>query len=247
MIKEFTNAPEAREFMYEGKAKKIYTTDDPELVRIYYKDDATAFDGKKRGTILDKGVVNNRTSGIFFSYLEDNGIPTHFQGLVNEREMITERVEIIQVEVVVRNVVAGSLAKRIGLAEGTVLAFPVLEFYYKSDELGDPLINESHMKVLNLATPEELEIIGGMALRINGLMVGFVEPRGLRLVDFKLEFGKNSKGQIILADEISPDTCRFWDLETGKSLDKDRFRRDLGEVEEAYHEVLRRLEVGLNG
>lgn len=226
--------------IYEGKAKILYETEDPELLLVEYKDEATAFDGKKRGVIQEKGVYNNRLSALFFEYLGQNGIPTHFVRLLSEREMLVRRLEIIKVEVVVRNVVAGSLSKRLGLPEGTPLDEPVLEHYYKSDELGDPLINEYHIRALKLATPEELQEVARLALRINELLRAFLAPKGLDLVDFKLEFGR-VQGKILLGDEISPDTCRFWDSRTGERLDKDRFRRDLGGVEEAYREVLRRV------
>lgn len=226
--------------IYEGKAKILYETEDPELLLVEYKDEATAFDGKKRGVIQEKGVYNNRLSALFFEYLGQNGIPTHFVRLLSEREMLVRRLEIIKVEVVVRNVVAGSLSKRLGLPEGTPLDEPVLEHYYKSDELGDPLINEYHIRALKLATPEEMNEVARLALRINELLRTFLAPKELDLVDFKLEFGR-AQGKILLGDEISPDTCRFWDSRTGERLDKDRFRRDLGGVEEAYQEVLRRV------
>jgi len=226
--------------IYEGKAKILYETEDPELLLVEYKDEATAFDGKKRGVIQEKGVYNNRLSALFFEYLGQNGIPTHFVRLLSEREMLVRRLEIIKVEVVVRNVVAGSLSKRLGLPEGTPLDEPVLEHYYKSDELGDPLINEYHVRALKLATPEEMNEVARLALRINDLLRAFLAPKELDLVDFKLEFGR-AQGKILLGDEISPDTCRFWDSRTGERLDKDRFRRDLGGVEEAYQEVLRRV------
>lgn len=226
--------------LYEGKAKCVYLTDDPDRLVIEYKDDATAFDGKKRGQISNKGAYNAKISAFFFKELEAQGIPTHFIESLSDREQLVKRVEIVKVEVVMRNTVAGSLAKRIGLPEGTSLPFPVLEHYYKSDELGDPLINEYHIRALGLATPEELAEISKLSLRINEILKDITRKAELDLVDFKLEFGR-FHGKIILADEISPDTCRFWDVQTKEKLDKDRFRRDMGRVEEAYQEVLRRL------
>ncbi len=226
--------------IYEGKAKIIYETSDPERVITYFKDDATAFDGAKKGSIKEKGVVNAGLSAHLFRYLEQKGIPTHFEELVNERELLVKRLTIIQVEVVVRNIVAGSLSKRLGIEEGTELSDPVLEFYYKNDELGDPLVNEYHIRALDLATPGQLKEMGDLALSINELLSQYVGEKGLDLVDFKLEFGLFGD-KILLGDEISPDTCRFWDRETRKKLDKDRFRRDLGGVEEAYQEVYDRL------
>lgn len=229
-----------KDFLYEGKAKRIFATDNPDLVWVEYKDDATAFDGKKKGTIANKGVLNNRISSFFFQLLAERGIPTHFVERVSDTEQVVKKVEIIPVEVVVRNVAAGSLAKRLGLAEGTPLPQPVLEFYYKNDELGDPMINEYHIRVLNLATPEQVEKMASIALRVNEILREYLRTKNIDLIDFKLEFGLHH-GEVILADEISPDTCRFWDTETREKLDKDRFRRDLGNVEEAYREVLRRL------
>ncbi|MDQ7793585.1 MAG: phosphoribosylaminoimidazolesuccinocarboxamide synthase [bacterium] len=228
--------------LHEGKAKQVYATEEPGVVLIRFKDDATAFDGKKRGSIEDKGRLNARMSAIFFEYLEGKGIPTHYLGTAGERELRARRVEIIRVEVVVRNVAAGSLAKRLGLAEGTVLARPVLELYLKDDELGDPLINRYHVRALGLAADAEMDRAEELALAVNDLLSAYLEPRGLKLIDFKLEFGRDDSGTVLLADEISPDTCRFWDRETGERLDKDRFRRDLGGVADAYREVLRRLE-----
>ncbi|MDN5364025.1 MAG: phosphoribosylaminoimidazole-succinocarboxamide synthase [Eubacteriales bacterium] len=229
-----------KDFLYEGKAKRIFATDNPDLVWVEYKDDATAFDGKKKGTIANKGVLNNRISSFFFQLLAERGIPTHFVERVSDTEQVVKKVEIIPVEVVVRNVAAGSLAKRLGLAEGTPLPQPVLEFYYKNDELGDPMINEYHIRVLNLTTPEQVEKMASIALRVNEILREYLRTKNIDLIDFKLEFGLHH-GEVILADEISPDTCRFWDTETREKLDKDRFRRDLGNVEEAYREVLRRL------
>jgi phosphoribosylaminoimidazole-succinocarboxamide synthase len=232
--------PRQLEQLYEGKAKRVYRTDDPDLYLVEYKDDATAFNGEKRGTIQNKGVLNNQISGVFFRLLEERGIPTHFVKLVSDREMLVKTLKIVQVEVVVRNIAAGSLAKRLGLEEGTPLASPVLEYYYKSDELGDPMINDYHIRALNLATPEQMERIRDIALTVNSIMLEYLSDKNIDLVDFKLEFGIH-KGEVILGDEISPDTCRFWDKHTHEKLDKDRFRRDLGNVEEAYEEVYKRL------
>ncbi|MDI3538723.1 MAG: phosphoribosylaminoimidazole-succinocarboxamide synthase [Bacillota bacterium] len=232
---------EKREQLYEGKAKIVYRTDDPERYIVYFKDDATAFNGLKKGTISGKGELNNRISAHFFALLEEHGIPTHFEKLLSPREMLVKKVTILPIEVVVRNIAAGSLAKRLGLAEGTPMRRPVLEFYLKSDELGDPMINEYHIYALNLASEEELRILADYAFKINAILSAYLAERKLELVDFKLEFGRTAEGEIILADEISPDTCRFWDAETKEKLDKDRFRRDLGSVEEAYQEIWRRL------
>jgi len=228
------------EQLYEGKAKKVYKTNNPDLYWIEYKDDATAFDGKKKGTIMNKGILNNKISTHFFKMLESKGIPTHLVQQVNDREQVVKAVKIILVEVVVRNIAAGSLAKRIGLPEGTMLPKTVLEYYYKDDALGDPLINDYHIQVLDLATPEQMKVIAELALQVNEILRGYLKDKRIDLIDFKLEFGLH-KGEVILADEISPDTCRFWDVETKEKLDKDRFRRDLGNVEEAYREVLKRL------
>ena len=229
------------EMLYEGKAKKVYATDDPDLVIVDYKDDATAFDGKKRGTITGKGELNNHMTAIFFELLEREGIPTHFVERLSDREQLVRRVHIIQVEVVVRNIAAGSLSKRLGLPEGQELPRPIVELYYKSDELGDPLINDDHIAILELATPEQLQQIRDYALAVNRVLREHLAGRKVLLVDFKLEFGTDASGRILLADEISPDTCRFWDADTREKLDKDRFRRDLGGVEEAYQEMRRRL------
>lgn len=226
--------------LYEGKAKKVFKTSDPDLYWIEYKDDATAFDGKKKGTIMNKGILNNKISTHFFNLLEGKGITTHLVKTVNDREQIVKAVKIILVEVVVRNIAAGSLAKRIGLAEGTMLSKTVLEYYYKDDALGDPLINDYHIQTLELATPEQMAKIAGIALKVNEILRDYLKDKKIDLIDFKLEFGVH-KGEVILADEISPDTCRFWDVETREKLDKDRFRRDLGNVEEAYQEILKRL------
>ena len=228
------------EMLYEGKAKKVYRTENPDCFWVEYKDDATAYNGQKKGTIENKGVVNNKVSAVFFKLMESKGIPTHFIELVNDREMIVKALEIIKVEVVVRNIVAGTLAKRVGLPEGTILPKTILEYYYKDDELGDPLINASHIAALDLATPEQMEFIKATALQVNDILRDYLAPVNIDLIDFKLEFGLHN-GQVLLGDEISPDTCRFWDKTTGEKLDKDRFRRDLGNVEGAYQEVLRRL------
>ena len=229
-----------KEQLYEGKAKKVFATQDPDYVIVSYKDDATALNGLKRGTISGKGEVNNRVSNILFAYLEKNGVPTHFVKELSPRETVVKRVSIVPVEVVVRNVAAGSLAKRLGIPEGTVLKKTVLEFYYKDDALGDPLINCSHIYALDLATKAEMNRISELALKVDGLLSEYFAPAGVRLIDYKLEFGR-FHDQIILADEISPDTCRFWDDKTGEKLDKDRFRRDLGGEAEAYAELMRRV------
>ena len=231
---------EKRDLLYEGKAKKLYSTDDPDLIIQYFKDEATAFNAQKRGVIENKGVVNNAISSRLFEYLEDNGIHTHFVERLSDREMLTKRLEIIPVEVVVRNFIAGSLAKRMGKEEGERLPMPVLEFYYKSDELGDPMINEYHIEAFRLAAVDEMEQIKDIALRVNGLLRRFFDQRGIVLVDFKLEFGRY-RDDVLLGDEITPDGCRLWDKETMEKMDKDRFRRDLGGVEEAYMEVYRRV------
>lgn len=231
---------EKLEMLYEGKAKKVYRTNQKGQLIVSYKDDATAFNGEKRGTIDDKGRVNNQMSAILFQYLTESGIENHFIRLLNQREMAVRAVTILPLEVIIRNITAGSMAKRLGLTEGINLKKPVLEFCYKNDALGDPLINDDHALALNLATKEEIEEIRAKALQINDILQQFFRSKSLTLVDFKLEFGRY-EGKVILADEISPDTCRLWDADTNKKLDKDRFRRDLGAVEEAYQEVLRRL------
>ena len=228
--------------LYEGKAKKVFATEDPDLLIVSYKDDATAFNGLKRGTISGKGVINNRMSNALMRLLERQGIPTHFVEELSERETLVRRVEIVPLEVIVRNLSAGSFSKRYGVEEGLVFAEPTVEFSYKNDALGDPLLNDSHALALGLATREELNQIRHYALEINRLLKEFWLSCGVTLVDFKLEFGRPADGSIILADEISPDTCRLWDNATGKKLDKDRFRRDLGGVEDAYREVMARLE-----
>ena len=228
------------ELLYEGKAKQVYSTDDPDLVIQHFKDDATAFNAKKRGTIVSKGILNNQMSETFFRLLERAGVPTHFVERLNERDMLVKRLQIIPVETVVRNIIAGSLAKRLGLEEGKALPQPILEYFYKSDPLDDPMINASTAIALSMATKEELQRIDELALKTNQVLRTFLESKGLLLVDMKLEFGRHH-GQILLGDEICPDTCRFWDAATRKKLYKDRFRQDLGEVEEAYQEVYRRV------
>ena len=229
-----------QEQIYEGKAKKVYATDDPKIVIVDYKDDATAFNGLKKGTISGKGVVNNKVSNHFFRLLEKEGIPTHYVEQLSDRETAVRRVEIVPVEVIVRNRAAGSFSKRMGVAEGTAFACPILEYSYKNDELGDPFINSYYIRALNLATDEEMEWVKTYSFRVNDILTAYLDDLGIELIDFKLEFGRYD-GTVILADEISPDTCRFWDKTTGKKLDKDRFRRDLGDVEEAYREIIGRL------
>ena len=228
------------EQLYEGKAKKVYATDNPDFVIVDYKDDATAFNGEKKGTIVGKGVVNNQMSNYMFKLLEAEGIPTHFEEEISARETIVKKVEIVPVEVIVRNIAAGSLSKRLGLPEGTKMEKTVLEYCYKDDALGDPMINIYHIDALGLATREEMDKIAEYSFKVNDVLIERLKKMDIQLVDFKLEFGR-FKGEIVLADEISPDTCRFWDINTGEKLDKDRFRRDLGGVEEAYEEVLKRL------
>ena len=229
------------EMIYEGKAKKVYKTEDKDKYIVEYKDDATAFDGKKKGTIVGKGVVNNKMSAAMFMLLEEEGVPTHMIELINDRESLVKAVKIIPIEVIVRNVAAGSLAKRLGLEEGTVMDKTVLEFCYKNDDLGDPMINDYHIAALNLASEKQLEKVRKYAFKVNQVLVKYFKEKGIRLIDFKLEFGLY-KGKVILADEISPDTCRLWDAESDKKLDKDRFRRDLGNVEESYQEILKRIQ-----
>ncbi|MFI5358421.1 MAG: phosphoribosylaminoimidazolesuccinocarboxamide synthase [Halanaerobiales bacterium] len=233
---------EKKELLYEGKAKIVYKTADEDKVIVKFKDTATAFDGKKKGEIEEKGLMNAAISAIFFKLLEEKGIPTHFVELISADEMLARKVEIIPIEVVVRNIAAGSLVRRLGFPEGEVLESPILEFYFKDDNLGDPLMNEYHIYGKKLATAEELEIIKKMAFDVNEVLIDFLKDKGINLVDFKLEFGRGKDGKIYLADEISPDTCRFWDSETKEVLDKDRFRKDMGKVEEAYREVLARLQ-----
>ena len=226
--------------LYEGKAKKVFETEDPDVVIVDYKDDATAFNGLKKGTIAGKGVINNKMSNMMFRLMEQHGIPTHFVEELSDRETAVKKVQIVPLEVIIRNTAAGSFSKRYGVPEGTKLPVTVLEFSYKNDDLGDPLINDYHALAMQLATPEEIETIKKMAFKVNEIMKEFFKTLNIDLIDFKLEFGR-FKGQIILADEISPDTCRFWDMTTGEKLDKDRFRRDMGGVEDAYKEVFARL------
>ncbi|MGE0268817.1 MAG: phosphoribosylaminoimidazolesuccinocarboxamide synthase [Candidatus Omnitrophota bacterium] len=226
--------------IYEGKAKILYTTDNPDQLIQYFKDDATAFNAAKKGTVDQKGVMNNKISTKIFEFLGAQGIPTHFEKNLSDREMLVKKVEIVMVEVIVRNRAAGSLCRLLGIEEGRTLEQPILEFCYKRDDLGDPLINEDHIRMLKIANDQEIKQIKDFTLRINQLMSKFFDNLGLELIDFKLEFGRH-KGKIILADEISPDTCRLWEKGTGKKLDKDRFRHDLGNIEEAYQEVLNRV------
>ena len=232
---------EKRKQLYEGKAKKVYATDDPELLIVSYKDDATAFNGLKKGTITGKGVINNRMSNMLMQMLEKQGVPTHFVKELSDRDTLVKKVSIVPLEVIIRNVSAGSFAKRYGVKEGIVFDAPTIEFSYKNDELGDPLLNRYHALALKLATAEEIDTIEKYAFKVNEVLKDYFLKLDITLVDFKLEFGRLSDGAIVLADEISPDTCRFWDVNTGEKLDKDRFRRDLGGVEDAYNEVMRRL------
>lgn len=232
---------EKKEQLYEGKAKKVFRTENPEELIVSYKDDATAFNGLKKGTIVGKGVINNKMSNLLMQKLEKAGIPTHFVKELSDRETVVKRVSIVPLEVIVRNIAAGSFSKRYGVEEGEVFASPTIEFSYKNDDLGDPLINDYHAIALKLATEEEIETIKKYSFAVNEQLKAFWKECGVTLVDFKLEFGRLSDGTIVLADEISPDTCRFWDAKTGEKLDKDRFRRDLGGVEEAYDEIMKRL------
>ena len=232
---------EKLEMIYEGKAKRVYKTSDQDIAWIEYKDDATAFDGKKKGTIMGKGELNNKISTIFFNLLAEKGIPSHFIEMKSDTEQIVKILKIIPVEVVVRNIVAGSLAKRLGMPEGTPLKKTVLEWYYKDDNLGDPMINDYHIAALDLATKEQMDYIAETALKVNRVLLDYLAGKKVDLVDFKLEFGIHN-GTVLLGDEISPDTCRFWDSDTKEKLDKDRFRRDLGGVEDAYKEILKRLQ-----
>ncbi len=227
--------------IYEGKAKKVYATDDPALCIVSYKDDATAFNGQKKGTILGKGAINNRLTNYFMKLLEEKGIPTHFVEELNDTDAVVKKVSIVPLEVIIRNISAGSFAAHYGVKEGIVFDEPTIEFSYKCDELNDPLMNAYHAIALKLATREEIELIKKMAFAVNDVLKEFWASVGVTLVDFKLEFGRLPDGSIILADEISPDTARLWDSKTGEKLDKDRFRRDLGGVEDAYREVLRRV------
>lgn len=227
--------------IYEGKAKKVYTTEDSEKVIVYYKDDATAFNGEKKGQIEDKGIFNNTITSLLFKLLEESKVKTHFVEKLNDREQLCKRVDIVPLEVIVRNIAAGSMAKRYGIAEGSELKTTVFELSYKNDALGDPLINDYHAVAMGITTFEELKVIYEMTAKINEVLKKFFLRQGIKLIDFKLEFGKTIEGEIILADEISPDTCRFWDAATNEKLDKDRFRRDLGNVKEAYVEILKRI------
>lgn len=229
------------EMLYEGKAKKVFATENPNEVVIYYKDDATAFNGLKKGTIMDKGIMNNTITTFFFDLLGKNGIPHHQIKKLSDRESLCKKVHIIPLEVVTRNIAAGSLAKKMGVEEGYVLKKPIIEFCYKNDDLGDPMINDDYAEAFGIATDAQVQEIKALTLKINDILKQFLAERKIRLVDFKMEFGTDADGKVILADEITPDTARLWDWNTNEKLDKDRFRRDLGNVEEAYHEVIRRL------
>ena len=235
---------EKKEQLYEGKAKKVYATNDPDLVIVDYKDDATAFNGEKKGTIAGKGVINNKMTNFMFKMLEKEGVPTHLVEEISDRETIVKKVSIVPLEVIIRNVAAGSFSKRMGVEEGKQLLCPILEFSYKNDDLGDPFINDYYALALGIATQEEIDTIAKYAFKVNEFMVKFFKGLNIDLIDFKIEFGKTSDGTIILADEISPDTCRFWDSTTHEKLDKDRFRRDMGGVEEAYAEMMKRVGLG---
>lgn len=232
---------EKKEMLYEGKAKRVYATEDPEILLVDYKDDATAFNGLKKGTIVGKGAINNRVTNYMMQLLEKEGVPTHFVKELSDRETLVKKVSIVPLEVIIRNISAGSFAKRYGVEEGIAFAEPTIEFSYKNDDLGDPLINSYHALALGIATKEEIKTIEDMAFKVNAVMKAYFKKLNVDLVDFKLEFGKLSDGTIVLADEISPDTCRFWDSETHEKLDKDRFRRDLGNVEDAYKEMMKRI------
>ena len=238
---------EKKEQLYEGKAKKVFATEDPQLLIVQYKDDATAFNGVKKGTIVGKGIINNQMSNRLMAMLETEGVPTHFVQELSQRETLVKKVSIVPLEVIVRNIAAGSFSKRYGVEEGVVFDQPTIEFSYKNDELGDPLLNTKHALALKVATPEEIETIERYSLKINEVLKSCWLSCGVILVDFKLEFGRLADGTIVLADEISPDTCRLWDSKTHEKLDKDRFRRDLGGVEEAYAEIMKRLETKLGG
>ena len=231
-----------KEQLYEGKAKKVFTTEDPSLLIVSYKDDATAFNGLKKGTIAGKGIINNRMSNALMRMLEKKGIPTHYVEELSDRDTLVKKVSIVPLEVIIRNIAAGSFSKRYGVDEGLVFDSPTIEFSYKNDALGDPLINEYHIVAIGLANPTEIYTIKRYAFAVNEILKEFWASCGIMLVDFKLEFGKLADGTIVLADEISPDTCRLWDSVTKEKLDKDRFRRDLGGVEDAYHEIMKRLE-----
>lgn len=233
---------EKLEQLYEGKAKKVFKTDNPNEFVIEYKDDATAFNGEVKGSIGGKGIINNKMTGVIFTMLEEKGIPTHFVKILSENEQLVKAVTIFPLEVIIRNTAAGSICKRLGLKEGLKLKSPIFEFCYKNDDFGDPVINDYHAIAMELATAEEIAVIREMTFKINEILKAYFLERGINLVDFKIEFGKTSDGQIVLADEISPDTCRFWDVETNEKLDKDRFRRNLGHIEEAYEEMLKRVQ-----
>lgn len=230
--------------LYEGKAKKVFATEQPTVVRVEYKDDATAFNGLKKGQIIGKGAINNQLSNLLFAFLQENGVSTHFVEELSARETLVKKLEIIPIEVVVRNLAAGSFSKRLGVPEGQTFPHPVVEFYYKNDELGDPLIIDEHVYVMGLASQRELETLRRLAMEVNRLLLARFAEAELMLVDFKLEFGRTASGEIVLGDEISPDTCRLWDVHTHRKLDKDRFRQDLGDVEDAYQEVFSRLKGG---
>lgn len=232
---------ERKEALYEGKAKIIYATEKPNEYLVYYKDDATAGNGAKRGTITDKGIMNNKMTAFFFDLLAKEGIAHHYVSMPSDREMIVKKLNMIPLEVIVRNVAAGSLAKRLGLEEGVPMPMPIIEYCYKNDDLGDPMLNRYHIRAINIATDAELDEIERISLKVNDVLTKFLKKKHVDLIDFKLEFGKDAEGKIILADEISPDNCRFWDSGTKEKLDKDRFRRDLGGVEDAYKEMLHRL------
>lgn len=232
---------ERKDFLYEGKAKQIYTTTDENLVIIHFKDDATAGNGEKKGTIENKGIINNKITATLYEMLEKNGIRTHYKEMLNDRDQLCEKLEIVPLEVIVRNVIAGSMAKRVGIEEGTTPSNTIFEICYKNDDYGDPLINDHHAVAMGLTTYDELEKIYGVTAQINDLLKTTFDREGITLVDFKIEFGRNNQGEVLLADEITPDTCRLWDKATGQKLDKDRFRRDLGGIEEAYIEILKRL------
>ncbi|MBE6740700.1 MAG: phosphoribosylaminoimidazolesuccinocarboxamide synthase [Ruminococcaceae bacterium] len=232
---------EKKEMLYEGKAKKVFATEDENYVIVSYKDDATANDGEKKGTIAGKGVINNRMSNYLMQLLEKNGVPSHFVEEINDTDTVVKKVSIVPLEVIIRNISAGHFASRYGVEEGIVFDEPTIEFSYKNDDLHDPLLNAYHAIALKLATREEIELIKSMAFKVNDVLKAYFKELGVTLVDFKLEFGKTADGSIVLADEISPDTCRFWDSETGEKLDKDRFRRDMGGVEDAYKEMMKRV------
>ena len=229
------------EQLYEGKAKKVFATDQPDLVIVDYKDDATALNGKKRGTIKGKGAINNMMTNRLMQMLEKNGVPTHFVEEISDRETVVKKVSIVPLEVIIRNVAAGSLSKRLGIPEGTPLRKPVIEYCYKCDELDDPMVNEYHIAAMGWATDEQMKLIAEYALKVDSVLIRFFKEINVELIDFKLEFGVTSDGTLVLADEISPDTCRFWDVDTQEKLDKDRFRRDMGGVEEAYAEMMKRV------